>query len=61
MSLLAERDAELATFEAELAVARAALAGNAGERVHNICSTFQSQLWCQVLPAAGAKKAAEVV
>lgn len=31
LSLLAERDAELATMEAELAVARAALAGNTGD------------------------------
>jgi hypothetical protein len=30
LSLLAERDAQLATMEAELAVARAALAGDAG-------------------------------
>jgi hypothetical protein len=30
LSLLAERDAQLATMEAELAVARAALAGGAG-------------------------------
>lgn len=33
LALLAERDAELATLEAELAVARAALAGNTG-RLH---------------------------
>jgi hypothetical protein len=49
LSLLAERDAQLATMEAELAVARAALAGDAGMLLKAAAPAVPLKLWYLML------------